>query len=153
MITYTLKFKYFNGIYYSNIQLPKIQANWGPSWVQFSLRVCLVEWILGRMEKNEVFGWKEERKKMWWDWGVLSPSSPKCFLPEMGRKLRERVWFFRWTKMPLVAFLGNIGNFSFLGKRWVFFFFFFGDTFPLPFFSFDFLGWVMLALFSFSFFG
>ena len=152
MITYTLKYKYFNGIYYSNIQLPKIQANWGPSWVQFSLRVCLVEWILGRMEKNEVFGWKEERKKMWWDWDVLSPSSPKCFLPEMGRKLRERVWFFRWTKMPLVAFLGNIGIFSFLGKRWVLFFFF-GDTFPLPFFSFDFLGWVMLALFSFSFFG
>ena len=60
-----------------------------------SLRVCLVEWILGRMKKKKkkffffwrVFVWEGEREKRWC-LGVFSQGPTKIFLPKMGRKLR-----------------------------------------------------------------
>ena len=82
-----------------------------------------------------------ERKKMWWDLGVFSLNSSKCFFPKMGRKLGKREWFVIWTKILPVAFLRHfapsfffffylfiyflIFKLNFLGNIGSFFFFFF----------------------------
>ena len=77
---------------------------------------------------------------MWWGPGVLSLGPPKGFLPKLGRKLRERVWFVRWTKIPPIVFL-DIG--LFLG----------GQSLVLFLFSFAFLGTLPFPLFFFWFSG
>ena len=107
--------------------------------------MCLVGWILERMEKKKerkwggktfwrVFDWEEEREKKCDGACVFfSSSSPKCFRPKMGRKLREGVWFVKWTKMPQLLSYATL----------VFFFFFFSFAFldTLPLFLFLFFFW------------
>ena len=59
---------------------------------RYTLRECLVEWILGRLKniymrsENFLEGvWLEgEKEKRWWDLGVFPPNPPKIFLPKMG---------------------------------------------------------------------
>ena len=65
-----------------------------------SLRVCLVGWILGRMEKKEwrigekmsgkVFGWKGRGREKWWGQQVFSlPPPSKYNLSKLEWKVRK----------------------------------------------------------------
>ena len=113
-----------------------------------SIRVSLVGWILGRMEKKEwrigekmsgkVFGWKGRGREKWWGQQVFSPPPPSKYnLSKLERKLEWKVGKIFEQNCPT-------------------FFYVSGSLFFLPFFSFDF-SILTLAFrfffFLFSFFG
>ena len=77
-----------------------------------SIRVCLVGWILGRMEKKEwrvgekmsgrVFGGKGRGREKWWGQQVFSPPpSPfKIQSLQIGEKIGVKSGKNIWTKLP-----------------------------------------------------
>ena len=110
------------------------------SWMR--VRVCLVELILGRMEKKgektfwKVFGWEGEKGKWWWGLDVFSLDPPKNSLSKIGRKLSGRSLIDKWQKCPCALAHGLSStllslslSFPFLLIYFVFFFFFRHDFF------------------------
>ena len=75
---------------------------------------------VGRKYLWQVFGWREERRKYQLDPGIFSLTSPKCFLPKMGRKLREKISLYRADKNTHAQ--GHM-DLLFLCQFWLFFFF------------------------------
>ena len=67
-------------------------------WIQ-TLRVCLVRWIVWGMEKGgekvrneklECLVGEENRVKNWWGSCVFFLGPPKCYLPNLGKKLKRK---------------------------------------------------------------
>ena len=132
----------------------------------FTLRMCLVEWILGRMEKNEKkkkenflegvrLGGREEKNG--WGLGVFSPSPPQSFLSKIGRKLWRQSLICLLTKMPMCTYTwAFVQYYLFVCLFVCFYLFFFSSNFKylpfvLIFFSFAFLK-LDVAFSSLSFF-
>ena len=140
-----------------------------------SLIVCLVEWILGRMERKwekisreafqKVFGWERERKKR---------VGPMCFFLRPTKTLSpyngEKIWGggegklnMSWPKCPCVQYTCAVLNFFFffffysfffLGTSSVFFFFFLVWLFlyfSIVFYFYFMLIFLWLVLFKFFF--
>ena len=126
--------------------------------LDINLKLCLVEWILGRMEEKKMsenkerklfggclVGREREEKKMV-GFGVFSLRPPKSCLPKMERKLLRGVWFIYGPKCPCALAYG------FLFSTFSFFLFSLDVAFSFLFFFIyfltrsDFFRWFLLFL-------